>query len=567
VTAATNEAAASQMSEPAKILELHFQACDMGLSMRRLWEHTELGQLNVFGKAISSRPELNHASAFIDVVRIEDDAWSLAGFTLADLRGGKVPAGSMAIEQAAFLECLDTPEATAFIAMVAEHIALCSIRQATRNQHHQFLPPAQADDVFGVPLIFSTLRQRLKDMGHAKARTEQWLRTIENFQKKGLRAEEFERSQLMPELEVLDDDGGDQVLAFELVALCNFEALRLSVMPVVSDAQRQLRFSSAPSRTLKRTKKLPKAQDGQARDVVGFDPVLGYRIEQVEHQTLWGPEHHWQAVTFDGSVIRNVAKQTLLSTSESAAALAASHAKQHFPKRMALGRWRHYAWTGGKDYTEWLITLPYYPASFFSSHFSIRNVLAHVRCDVREGADGERVLLLHEVQSDWAQSARRDINCGDMEIGDDACPPFLKEWPALVMKLILLHAASRGLDAVTWTRGAHQVFRFKGLGATGLNALYDRTLPREINRILKPFGVVCEMLGVFVPTNFAIKQSENGYEVYTAENVLLATAPTLEDAQQFVPDDAHELLYEVHGVRLTDTIRKAILSKGFPAWG
>jgi hypothetical protein len=135
------------------------------------------------------------------------------------------------------------------------------------------------------------------------------------------------------------------------------------------------------------------------------------------------------------------------------------------------------------------------------------------------------------------------------------------------MKLILLHAASRGLDAVTWTRGAHQVFRFKGLGATGLNALYDRTLPREINRILKPFGVVCEMLGVFVPTNFAIKQSENGYEVYTAENVLLATAPTLEDAQQFVPDDAHELLYEVHGVRLTDTIRKAILSKGFPAWG
>jgi hypothetical protein len=34
-----------------------------------------------------------------------------------------------------------------------------------------------------------------------------------------------------------------------------------------------------------------------------------------------------------------------------------------------------------------------------------------------------------------------------------------------------------------------------------------------------------------------------------------------------VPDGAHELLYEVHGVRLTDTMRKAILSTGFPAWG
>ena len=41
--------------------------------------------------------------------------------------------------------------------------------------------------------------------------------------------------------------------------------------------------------------------------------------------------------------------------------------------------------------------------------------------------------------------------------------------------------------------------------------------------MLKPFGGACEKLGVFVPTNFAIKQSKNGYEVYTAENVLLAT--------------------------------------------
>ena len=85
--------------------------------------------------------------------------------------------------------------------------------------------------------------------------------------------------------------------------------------------------------------------------------------------------------------------------------------------------------------------------------------------------------------------------------------------------------------------------------------------------MIKPFGGVCETLGVFVPTYFSIMQSENGYEVYTAENELLATAPTLEDARQFVPDVAHELLYEVHGVQLTDSIRKAILSKGFPAWG
>ena len=75
------------------------------------------------------------------------------------------------------------------------------------------------------------------------------------------------------------------------------------------------------------------------------------------------------------------------------------------------------------------------------------------------------------------------------------------------------------------------------------------------------------MLGVFVPTNFRIRQSEGGYEVYSAENELLGSAPTFEDARQLVPDGAHELLYEVHGVRLPPVMRRAILAKGFPAWG
>jgi hypothetical protein len=87
-------------------------------------------------------------------------------------------------------------------------------------------------------------------------------------------------------------------------------------------------------------------------------------------------------------------KQTLFPERETAAALAASHAKLNFPKRVALGRFSGYAWTGGEAYREWLITLPHYPASYLSGHFEIRNVLVHVRCDVRDGADGERVLLV-----------------------------------------------------------------------------------------------------------------------------------------------------------------------------
>jgi hypothetical protein len=547
-------------------LDMQLGHSDYGLSARRLWEHTELGQVNVFSQDISARPEFNDAAAFIDIVRFEGDAFTLVGVTLAELRAGWISADSFVHGDAVLIELTHEADAATFVGAVASHLDLCSLRQAVRHQHQQFLPSANADDVFGVPLLFSSMQRLLRSLGKSKAKAAQWQKTIENFHKKGLRIEEFDRSNLTHELVALDD-AGEQIVACELARLCDFSALRLSVIPVISNAQRQLRFSTAPERVLKRTNKVPKAQTGQTRTVTGFDPVLGYRIEQVEHQTLWGPESHWQAVTHDGQVIRNGMEQSLFPARETAAELAASHARLNFPKRVALGHFGSYAWTGGEAYREWLITLPYYPASFLSGHFEICNVLVHVRCDVRDGADGERVLLLHEVQSDWAQSARRAIACGEMDPADDECPPFLKEWPALAMKLMLLHAVHQGLDAVAWTRGAHQVFRYKGLGAKGLNELYDHTLPREVNRIMKPFGSACEPLGVFVPTNFSIKQTEVGYEVVSPGGEFLGVATTLENARQFVPDQGHELLYDVHGVRLSSAVCKAILENGFPAWG
>lgn len=266
----------------------------------------------------------------------------------------------------------------------------------------------------------------MQSLGKSKSVTDQWRKAIENFKKKRLRTEELECSNLFPELAARGNDG-HQLTALELANLCDFKSLRLSVIPVISDAQRQLRFTGPAARKLVRTKNLSKAVAVLPRSVVKFDPVLGYRIEQVEYQTLWGPEHSWQAVTYGGKVIRNVARQSGFQTVDEADALAASHAKQNFPKRVALGHFGSYAWTGGETYREWLITLPHYPEGYLSGHFNVRNVLAHVRCDVREGVDGERVLMLHEVQSDWAQRARRAISTGEMNEDDEVPPPFMKE--------------------------------------------------------------------------------------------------------------------------------------------
>lgn len=550
----------------ASKLELRPLGLAFGLSARRLWEHTELGQISVFACPISADPGRNDSADFVDVVSYASGSAMLLGCTMASLKLGRTPVLHFGDEYGDLDLLVSAEESETFLRSVKAHLDQCSFRRATRVQHAAFLPAAAAEDEFGLPYIFSAMRRRLQALGPASANKAQWVGTIENLQKKGLRLDELSRSGLNDAFDTLAATGVP-FNAMELLRLCDFSALRLSVFPVVKEAKRQLQFSTAPAKKLVKTKRLHRAQAGQSRALEGYDRILGYRVELVEHQTLWGPERHWQAVTHDGQVIRDEVGRSVFDTPALAAAAAAGHARQRFPKRLALGRWSHIAWTGGEDYREWLITLPYYPASYFSSHFSVRNVLAHVRCDVREGANGERVLLLQEVQSDWAQNARRAISDGEMALDDPDCPPFLKEWSSLAMKLVLLHAAHHGLDVVAWTRGDHQAQRYRGLGATGLGELYDRTLPREVNRLLKPFGAGCESIGVFVPTNFSIRQSETGYDVFSPENELLGTSPTLEEARAFVPDGGHELLYDVHGARLGAATRKAILTKGFPAWG
>ena len=106
-----------------------------------------------------------------------------------------------------------------------------------------------------------------------------------------------------------------------------------------------------------------------------------------------------------------------------------------------------------------------------------------------------------------------------------------------------------------------------GCDAAGLKELYDRALPRAAGRMLKAFGLACETLEVYVPDNFSIRRTEGGYEVRSIEGVVLGVAASFQEARDLLPDGAHERLYTVHGVRLGQAARVAILEQGFPAWG
>ena len=75
--------------------------------------------------------------------------------------------------------------------------------------------------------------------------------------------------------------------------------------------------------------------------------------------------------------------------------------------REDLRKYKSYTMPGGTNYREVLITLPGITDTFKSNHWSIENIVAHIRMTDRI-LNGKRVLFIDEIQSDWAQEGRRD---------------------------------------------------------------------------------------------------------------------------------------------------------------
>lgn len=112
---------------------------------------------------------------------------------------------------------------------------------------------------------------------------------------------------------------------------------------------------------------------------------------------------------------------------------------------------------------------------YSSAHFPQKNILAHLRVNDRVDADGKKMLLIEEVQSDWHQAGREHgyaSNKPQSETDDlyralggskktpvpDA--PFKDTWYQLALKRAIQHAAENGYDRIGLTTGSQQAARF-----------------------------------------------------------------------------------------------------------
>jgi hypothetical protein len=145
-----------------------------------------------------------------------------------------------------------------------------------------------------------------------------------------------------------------------------------------------------------------------------------------------------------------------------------------------------------------------------SSHFNEPNILAHIRVNDRVDADGKKMLLIEEIQSDWHQAGRekgykgqfkdlpndykvesktdkdgytyyevldpqgnifaKDYSKGSVTnqainrlnetVGGVPDAPFKDTWYQLALKRVLKHAAENGYERVGLTTGKQQADRF-----------------------------------------------------------------------------------------------------------
>ena len=535
-----------------------FRGAKLGLSAARLWEHTQRRQINPF--APITRQTAQNPALYLDVTEGESPLQPLTGLTLQDLRDKRYPHLNPS-DAAHLLYNIQCRECRQWMASVQAHLETARQEQAARNRPTPFLPAGDGSPL-GVAGLKCALQIWLNARRDETAPLAQWMNRLRKLTQQGLRGNELDLSGLSS-VGALPGEG--PVTGESLLRHLDYREARLSIVPVVQTARQQLDFVQVTN-TLPARRMEPRRRKPLRAHPVYRDPIMGYWIDQIAWEDLFRDQPGWRALTCRGQVVTSPANPTgICRSAEEAMTLASAHAHTVLPKLTAQGTWSRYSISGGEHYREWLVTLPHYRFCHYNPHFPHRNVLLHLRCDIRADEDGQRILLMQEAQSDWAQAFQRAGRTGDASA--IPAPPWAQEWPALALKLMLLHAASRNVDGLAWTTGAMQVRRYGGRGQKWLHRLYDEMLPHEAQKLLRKYQVPCQPIRVRVPDNFTIRPAEFGYEVLDEEGHSLGAATSWEEARLLLPDDAREQVVSMHGIGLDMNLREAIMEDGFYGWG
>jgi hypothetical protein len=344
----------------------------------------------------------------------------------------------------------------------------------------------------GSPTWASPLLDRLRQRGPARATAADWIKFILASSEHGIGKDEIQFSGVTHALRQQYRDH-ESLTRREVLATAALEPVKPRLQVMVDDS-----FNPSDEWAEIATRIEPKQY--VKHGVFGTWPgsrytkryrhrSLGWSVVLARHVDLMHPVGKWWLVL--DAKGRRAAEQPEYGFADAPSAIAhASHLmRQQFRRggrERHAPRWKRYSLDGLGPYLESLITLPQWPADYFSPvHFpGVRNLLLHLRTNVCSADDGRRVLFLDEVQSDWHASVAKHRDGPDDEAGrTEADVPFAREWPLLALKFALWRAGKDGLDGVAWSTPDLHMHRWRGRNPP--TEVYRRGLPDAAGRIAR----------------------------------------------------------------------------------
>ena len=265
---------------------------------------------------------------------------------------------------------------------------------------------------------------------------------------------------------------------------------------------------------------------------------------------------------------------------------------------------------GGENYREFVITSNKYDENqgppFEGGHFDEENIIGHFRTSDRTTADGNRVLYIDEIQSDWGQKGRekgfkkseeemqvisqkrkeaqalvdkyteqvkktgKDLEGKELDEANEASNylsetqefvlandrkvlkgPFVEntsKWTDLMVKRILAKAVEEGYDMVSFSPGYIQNMRW---GKKGLLKYYDDILVKRVTKIVDKLD----------DTAFGLGNEKKGAEGFGRvhlqdDDITELAEEAYNETQEF--DFTRDQILEPFAVRITDKLKEAV---------
>jgi hypothetical protein len=377
----------------------------------------------------------------------------------------------------------------------------------------------------------------------------------------------------------LDDmeQAAESITREQLLDQLDFSVIRLSLTnELITGQASSLEFTETPTSKLINDSINPRTitEPSDCCVLRYVDPVhyykVGYLKKQKRYDTRRSPQT-WFALDSMGNPIGDDAtNQHHYSTKEQAFSAASRHALQHLGIPVDYshyGRYEHKSLYGGHDYREWLLTLPDYPLTHFTSHYYARNLLVHFRTKQRVDTHGRRLLFIEEIQSDWHQTGSM-YGYLNRWPGRITPAPFRKEWLGLALKLLLIHAAEHDLEGIAWTRGEIQESHyFKKLST--VRRLYDNEIPKVLGRLCE--GLELSMDTTRISTKEPRLHIARHWDKWflTNENGSFYTRPryTQQEAIKVLSRHCKQIDMEVPVILLNEGAKAQIRNNGFPLFG